>query len=445
MTRRIQGIRDVAEWQMCTGCGACAYVQPDDIRMVDDATGGRRPLVEGGEADEPSTEEALSSCPGTGLAHDAYDDATIPELRAAWGPVLEVWEGYATDPEIRFRGSSGGVATALATHSLERQGYHGVLHVRARTDAPLLNETTLSRDRRALIEATGSRYSPASPCERLDLIRDAPGPCVFIGKPCDVAATAKVRCDDPLLDRNLALTIGIFCAGTPTTQGTLELVRAMGVDDPEDVRALRYRGNGWPGEAEAVVRLDTGTEVRNLSYEESWGEILQKHRQWRCYVCADHTGEFADIAVGDPWYREIEPDDAGWNLIVVRTDGGRRALAAALRSGYVSARRVDPGLLPESQPGLSRVRGAVWGRIVASRLAGIPAPRYRGLATFSSWIRSLSWRERVRSIIGVWRRIRRKGLLQRHPVIPAGSPPAEHRGRPGVEAGSEPEEARTGP
>ena len=49
-------------------------------------------------------------------------------LGKEWGPITGIWEGYATDPETRFRGASGGVLTALAAYALEVLGMHGVLH-----------------------------------------------------------------------------------------------------------------------------------------------------------------------------------------------------------------------------------------------------------------------------------------------------------------------------
>ncbi len=413
----VHGITDVAERQLCTGCGVCAHVQPDDIRMVDDLEAGRRPVVRAGPDGPVVTDRAMACCPGIGLEHGDDPPGIIEELRPTWGPVLELWDGYAADPEIRYAGSSGGAATALALHAMDHHGFHGVLHIRSRPDVPYLNETTLSRTREALVAATGSRYAPASPCDRLDLVRDAPSPCVFIGKPCDVAATARARALDPVLDERLGLTVAIFCAGTPTTRGTLEMLEVMGVKDPDDLEGLRYRGLGWPGRARATWREGDDERADELTYQESWGAILERHRQWRCYVCADHTGEFADIAVGDPWYRELAPDEPGRSLIVVRTERGRQRLAAALACGSITAERVDPDRMEASQPGLLQVRGSVWGRVVASRLAGVPAPRYRGLPTFRVWLTRLSLLEKVRSTIGLFRRIPRKGLRRRHPVV----------------------------
>ncbi len=418
----IETITDVAERQLCTGCGVCAYMQPNDIEMVDDLDAGRRPVVRTHDGVEAATDRAIEACPGVGLVHDQLPDGIVQELRQTWGPVLELWEGHSADPVLRRMASSGGAATALALHGLSHESMHGVLHSRARDDIPYLNTTTLSTSRNDLLAATGSRYAPASPCDRLDLIANGPGPSMLIGKPCDVAGAARAAAVDDHLSAKLGLTVAVFCGGTPTLRGTFEMLRAMGIEDPDSIESLRYRGDGWPGRATATLQTEEGLEERTLTYEESWGAILQEHRQWRCYVCADHTGEFADISVGDPWYREIGPDEPGRSLIVVRTERGRRFLHAALAAGVLEATRVRADCLPASQPGLEKVRGAVWGRIVMSRLLGIPAPVYSGLPTLPSWLRHLGPRLQLRSMYGLVRRVRRKGLWRRHPVRPW-SPP----------------------
>lgn len=418
-TRGVSGIRDVAERQLCTGCGVCAFVQPDDIVMVDDLDAGRRPLVRQVDGVDVETGDALATCPGVSLERGELPVGVEKDLLEAWGPVLEMWEGYAADPEIRFAGSSGGAATALALFSVEREGAHGVLHAAARDDVAYLNHTVMSRTRGELLARTGSRYSPASPCDGLERIADAPTPCVFIGKPCDVAAVSRVRGGDARLDANISATIAIFCAGTPSTRGTLELIATMGIEDPATVSSVRYRGNGWPGDA--VVTADEGTSTRTerMSYAESWGGVLQKHRQWRCYVCVDHTGEFADVAVGDPWYRTIEPGDAGRSLVVVRTERGRALVRGAIGAGYLQVEPAAKRTLPASQPNLLEVRGAVWGRVVTCRLMGVAAPVLVGLRTFPIWLRDLTFRQKLQSIVGMARRVHRKGLDRRRPVVAA--------------------------
>lgn len=405
---RPKSIVDVAEGHLCAGCGVCAYLEPESVTMVDIVDKGLRPSVVKGAQLDPST---LDSCPGAGLEHD-YDrsDPRIDaDLQDVWGPVFGVWEGYATNDDIRWRGSSAGAATVLSAFCVEQEGMEGVVHIKARDDIPYLNETTFSTTVAELVAATGSRYAPASPCTGLDHIENASSPCVFIGKPCDVAATQQARKHRPALDRNLGLVIGIFCAGTPSTAGTLEMLRQMGVE-PTHLTSLKYRGQGWPGLAEA--QSDDG-DTQSLTYEESWGEVLQKHRQWRCYVCADHTGEFADIAVGDPWYREVDGENPGQSLIVARTSRGKEIIEAAIGAGYLTASAVSHDLLPRSQPNLEAARGAVWARIQMLRLFGAYAPVYTKLPMAHIWFRDLSLRQKLQSSLGTVKRIQRKGLRKR--------------------------------
>jgi len=292
-----------------------------------------------------------------------------------------------------------------------------VLHIAARPDVPYLNRTVLSRTRAEILAATGSRYAPASPCDGLDLIERAPAPCVFIGKPCDVAGAASAAKLRPALADRLGLTIGIFCAGTPSTRGTLEMIRRMGVEDPSTVTGVRYRGLGWPGRARVTSRLGAGEREASLTYDESWGEILQKHRPWRCYICADHTGEFADIAVGDPWYREIPADEPGRSLLLVRSARGRDALRAAIASGDIVAERVEGEILRASQPNLLTTRGATWARIGVTGLLGAATPRYVGFPMFRFWWRELTFRQKLQSVTGSARRVFRRKLHRSLAII----------------------------
>lgn len=404
---RAKGIQDVAERHLCTGCGVCAYLQPRDVRMVDDLDQGRRPVTR----PDADTSEALSACPGVALQHGPFAQETIAELRDGWGPVLALWEGYAADPDIRWRGSSGGAATALVASALDEGSVHGALHITAREDVRYLNHTVLSRTREELLAATGSRYAPASPCDGLARIEEAPGPCIFVGKPCDVAALQRAMVLRPALADKVALTIAVFCAGTPSTRGTLEMLAQMGVS-PEQLTGLRYRGKGWPGHAEAEHE---GGAAR-LTYNESWGKILQRHRQWRCYVCLDHTGEFADVAVGDPWYREVTGDDPGRSLVLARTERGRRAIERAIARGDLELTPAAPHILPDSQPNLLQTRGAVWGRIWTCRLLGAAAPRFRNMPSARWWWRALRPKPKAQAFYGTLKRVFTKGLRHRRPV-----------------------------
>lgn len=403
--KKFQSINDVVETQLCTGCGACAFAEPDRFQMGDAVKFGRRPFLKSNPAEESG--EGLKVCPGIELSHSnqKQDPELIKDLWEGWGPVYGVWEGYATEDDIRLAGSSGGAATALALYCLEKEGIGRVVHSAASPEFAFLNETVVSTSKADLLTTTGSRYAPASPCEGLGAVVEATDKSVFIGKPCDVAAVAKSRKINQQLDSQIGATIAFFCAGVPSTFGNLELLKREGVVDPIQLSSLRYRGNGWPGLWTAVFSDAEGNIRKSeLTYNESWG-FLQKYRQWRCYICPDHTGEFADIAVGDPWYRAVKPGEAGKSLIVARTRLGLDLVRKAAGAGYIYLETEDSSLLPRSQPGLLAGRGAIWARLLVLRAFGAATPRLHGFSLFQNWVKHLNLVGKVRSVTGTVKRV----------------------------------------
>jgi len=424
MASRIRTAEDAAAWRLCIGCGACAWACPEgNIRLIDVVDDGIRPQVDPQGCQ--SCSQCLEVCPGINIERPLSDIPTgiLPELLEDWGPILEVWEGYAADSEIRYRGSSGGLATALSLYCLERQGMHGVLHIGSDPGSPWRNKTSLSRNRDDLIGKSGSRYAPASPCDGLGEMERASSPCVFVGKPCDVVAVRKAQRKSEAVNRNLGLAIAIFCAGTPATLGTLEMLQAMGVE-PEDVEELRYRGHGWPGKASVRSRKNP-EKPSELTYQESWGGILQKRRPLRCHLCPDGCGEFADLSCADPWYREIPPGEPGRSMVLVRTQRGREILQGAIRDGYVCLERAEASIVSRSS-GLYERKRNLAGRILTLRLLGIPAPKFSGLFLWRGWAK-LSPGGKVRSFLSTLKRILLRKLYFRR-VLNWTDPRASGRG-----------------
>lgn len=411
---RIKTLQDVVDRHLCMGCGTCAAVRPDIVKMVDTVAHGRRPLI-ASDAGEDAGRALASTCPGRAIDAAAAPAGADGYEHAAWGPVLEVWEGYATDPELRFNGSSGGVVSALSLFCIEQKDYAGAVQARARSDQPLLNETVISRSRSDVLAATASRYAPASPCERLADVRQSGQSHVFVGKPCDVAGAARFAAVDEAVANGIGLSISIFCAGTPSLAATRELLTHLGVGESDEVLEVRYRGRGWPGRMAVRFRsAATGrVESASTSYEQGWGDILQKHTQWRCRLCADHIGEHADLSVGDPWYRPVAEGDPGQSLIVVRTERGRQVLREAMRAGVLHLEPRSIQTLAASQPNLERTRGAVYARCLTARLVGAAAPRYRGAGLHRVWWRALTPADKLRSVAGTLKRLFSKGLLRK--------------------------------
>src|ERR1700730_16073425 len=158
---RIANVQHVAEWRLCLGCGACVDVCPErKIRLLDFVEEGIRPIVDIDQCTGCS--ECLKVCPAVENDHVEINrrPGIMPELTEYCGPVLEIWEGHAADPEIRFSGASGGGITALSLYCLEREAMYGALHIGMDPEKPMRNKTKMSRTRAELMANTGSRYAP---------------------------------------------------------------------------------------------------------------------------------------------------------------------------------------------------------------------------------------------------------------------------------------------
>jgi coenzyme F420 hydrogenase subunit beta len=345
--------------------------------MVHVETEGFRPVFD--TPDEAEMAAALPVCPGYQI--DARVAEPGPASHPDYGSAIEIWEGWATDPDVRFRASSGGILTALSLYLIEVERFSGVLHAGMDTDKPWMNRNYVSGTRADVLARAGSRYAPSSPCESLGEVA-GDGLYAFIGKPCDVSAVAELRRRDPELDQRLGLVLSFFCAGTPSTRGTLDLMGQLGAK-PQDTTEVLYRGSGWPGRFRMTMR--SGKSSETLSYTESWGK-LTGYRPLRCHLCPDGLGRFADISCGDAWDQFEENGDPGRSLILVRTERGRRHLRAAAAAGYITLNPADPGRVVTAQKDLLARRREILGRLAALQVAGAPVPAFHGFSLFRSWV-----------------------------------------------------------
>jgi len=383
---------------LCAGCGACAALAPGGVEMAVSEAGFLRPR-QTGPVDAGADAAIAAACPGLGqtVADGGRTDHPL------WGPYLAMKTGWAADPDLRFKGSSGGALSALLAWLIEAGEVTGALTNGADPDRAAANRPRLVRSRAEVAEAAGSRYAPSAPLAALGLAAGE-GPFAFVGKPCDAAALRAMQARDPSLAARFPVVLSFFCAGVPALSGGEAVIRALGFD-PAAVAAFRYRGHGWPGRA--VARTASGEEAA-MSYHESWGGILAPRVQHRCKLCADGTGVAADIVCADAWETDAEgyplfEEAPGVSLIVARTEKGAALLARAEAAGALLTETFDPAPLAAMQPGQTRRRQALAARLLGQRLLGRPAPRYRGLGLWRA-ARTGSLRWSLRNLAGMLRR-----------------------------------------
>lgn len=392
-------VEQVSSNGFCTGCGACESIAGSDTITMRMSRGGwLRPVVL--KPLSGQVEAVIADvCPGLKVEHEQI----APGHHAVWGPLRQVRAGHATDAELRRQGSSGGGISAIANYLLESGRVSFVAQIAVSGSDPLANELQISRNRVEVLHAAGSRYAPSAPLGRLQDVLALEQPFAFVGKPCDVAALRRYAAHDKRLKTHLVCAISFMCAGIPSLQGTHELLRKLGTS-PEKVRAFRYRGDGWPGMARAITHDGQTFET---DYNSSWGTVLNRHLQFRCKICPDGTGEFADIVCADAWYgKDGYPDFTereGRSLILSRTERGEEIVSQAITRGAIEAEDLAVEEIARMQPYQVNRKQMVWGRRLAARMARGSAPHYVNLGLVRA---ALSARpvSALRDALGTYRR-----------------------------------------
>ncbi|UZO81872.1 Coenzyme F420 hydrogenase/dehydrogenase, beta subunit C-terminal domain [Aquimarina sp. ERC-38] len=329
---------------LCAGCGLCESVfETKKISISFDDKGFLRPTFH----DKLSLKEQdrfKNICPGIKAEHPNID-----HYSTLWGPYLHMTSGFAKNPEVRYSGSSGGVLTALGSYLLDSKKVECLLHIGASEELPYLNEPKISYSSNEVQKNTGSRYAPSATLQQIKRAIENHNSIGIIGKPCDILGVRNYMKVDEVANKKIKYLLSFMCAGVPSQKGTDHIINNFKLKK-ENVVSLKYRGEGWPGYFKIVDKED---RTHKITYNESWGTVLNRYLQFRCKICADGTGEFADITCADAWessengYPSFEEKE-GKSLIIIRNKNGAELIEQAQSANYLV---VEDKIITEEQLG----------------------------------------------------------------------------------------------
>jgi coenzyme F420 hydrogenase subunit beta len=408
-------VEEIVEGGLCIGCGLCqAIAGADKIQIVLTPEGRERPVAQGA-LDAATVGRINAICPGTrveGARPGAQSAQATHDV--VWGSAEHLAIGYAGDPTVRFRASTGGVLTALGQFLLSSGRVKYILHVAASAKEPMRSERALSFDAASVLERAGSRYGPAAPLVDFTALLDRAEPFALIAKPCDVAAVRNLARIDPRVDRYLRYALAFVCGGASDLTKSEEIVSALGIR-PDQLSLFRYRGNGNPG----PTRLETQNgRSFELTYQQMWEDEATWRIQPRCKICPDAIGESADLAASDVWPGGGPTgEDAGFNGIIVRTERGLELYRAALAAGAIVVEPRDVGFrdFDDFQPHQVRKKRAIWARLAGMRAGGSAVPETHNLR-LAECARLNAWAENLAEARGARRRSK-EGRLGEPPAI----------------------------
>lgn len=272
---------EIADLSMCSGCGACASKCPRNaIVLKEDKFGRRIPAVD--EEKCISCEICVSTCP---INRDFFKPQSSPDICYAL---------QAADRTKILGCSSGGVATVIGRHIIQRGGYVYGCRFDESMELNYVECSTLEE----LETIKGSKYVQSSLTECFPQIKkrlEQKKEVLVTGVPCQIAGLRGYLQKEY---ENLYL-LDLICHGTPPVKYLKEHLHSFKGKGIETIRFRDERG--------FVLSLTdgTGTEIYSArsKCDEYYSAFLEGliYRE-NCYKCAyADTKRVSDITIGDFW------------------------------------------------------------------------------------------------------------------------------------------------
>lgn len=361
----------------CTGCGLCQSVFGNQkVQLSVDTDGFYHPKF--GQTFSIVDKILLEGfCPAVSIVKYQYEKKNRFVL---WGNIINCFVAYSTNEIIRKEASSGGAITTILNYLLNNKLIDAAIQIGPDANNPVINKVYSNICLEDLLKCSNSRYSPSAPLINITNTIKPGKKYAIVGKPCDIYAIRRYNNINNKYVCNNIYYISFFCAGIPSYRGTEEVLSKLGVEY-KSVSNIYYRKDGWPGGFKVITK---GNEVFTMAYNDSWGKILNKYLPFRCKICPDGIGEFADIVCADAWqdydgkgYPTFENRE-GLSLLISRTDKGSEIVNKVMNDGYINNYKTinDYDNIDKMQPYQALRRKWLYARILALKLLFYRIPKY---------------------------------------------------------------------
>lgn len=381
---------EVVNRGLCIGCGACASVQNEALRMVWNDEGFLEPARNEdfvGSLDQ----KTLAVCPfyddgrdEDWLSERLFGGALETKRDRYIGRYLGCFIGHCTDDSVRSNATSGGIIGWTIRALLKANHVQRVVALGYGSEPDRLFDFKVFRSIGELDRPMKSRYYPTEFSAAVRSIIAEPGSTAFVGLPCQVKALRKMALELPELDERLIYTVSLFCGHQKSRHYTEYLAMQASVE-PNSVKDVDYRRKreGQPANDYGYEityhegnRLNRVTGATREVFASSWSNNLFMNPA--CEYCDDVVGETADLSVGDAWLAEHIDDWRGTSICVVRHPELRNLLFKGIQDGELRLAETTPQVVYRSQEGGFRQRReALQYRLALAARKGRRVPRKR--------------------------------------------------------------------
>ena len=320
-------VKDIVTNDLCTGCGTCVCVCPNNaIKISENAGGFLFPQIQENLCDNCSI--CYRVCSGRKLLFKLPDNQTDP-LK---GDVIGAYLTRSVDTVTFSNGQSGGTVTALLSHLINIGNINKVLVTRLlKTADKFRPEPVWAKSINDLYSSQGSKYCQVPLVASLKDNCESDYSAAIVGLGCHVHGLRNLQSIKGIHHENGPLVVGLICAGIQSFHAIDYLVSKSGVTINQ-CASFRYkdkRYGGWPGNV-SITAADGVIHEVPKNYRHLCKQCFDSPR---CSICFDQMNIFSDIVAGDPW--GINHDKNGYTILLVRTNRGMRVVQSAKDAGVI--------------------------------------------------------------------------------------------------------------
>jgi coenzyme F420 hydrogenase subunit beta len=326
---------EVVETGLCTHCGSCVGLSDGQLVMIQTEYGPVPMAV----SDAPNLPQlAYDICPGKGVDYPALFQQQFGRLPANWllGCYRQTWVGYASRPEIRRQGASGGVITQTLLYLLDRGRIDGAVVACLGRSQPWLAEPMIARTPADILAAAQSIYQPVPVNQILGEMARFDGRLAYVGLPDQVASLRQLQVAGHPGAAKVDYVLGPY-VGTNMYLGALTgFLRANGVPGLDEIASLNYREGEWPGYLQIQLRNGRILKAEKFYYN----YLIPFYVTRSSWLAVDFTNELTDISVGDAWHPRYEAQGAGFSVVVARSRCGENLLQEMAAADVVTLEEI---------------------------------------------------------------------------------------------------------
>jgi len=302
----------------CTHCGACVGLNPDLLTFQETKKGPLPRTV------EPLTSEAIDNrlklawavCSGRGVPYpELYP--TFNQEPENWliGPYHRLWTGFASQPDIRRRGASGGVISRTLIYLLETGRIDGAVVLKQGSPTPDRATPIIATTAEEILAAAQSVYAVTPVLTILPEMAAFEGRLAFVGLPEQVATLRMLQVAGHTAAQKVVFVAGPY-TGTNMYLGAVRaFLRSRGVSDRVAIKKLQWRAGEWPG----YLQVETAEGQVFRAKKFYYNYLIPFYISRNCQITPDFTNELTDLSVGDAWSPQFEAAGGGHSMIVART------------------------------------------------------------------------------------------------------------------------------